>query len=117
VGKLYRGVLTIRPQCKVCGLALAGLATEDGPAFFIIMGFSGLLLPMVVAVEFFFAPPIWVHIIVWVPVTLAGTIGLLRPAKAIMITQAYRHLTPANGSSPTRGGGGANNANSGKSDN
>ena len=42
-------------------------------------------------VEVAFAPPLWVHCLVWLPVITAGAIAMLRPLKALMIALQYRH--------------------------
>ncbi|MDE1904383.1 MAG: DUF983 domain-containing protein, partial [Alphaproteobacteria bacterium] len=49
--------------------------------------------------EIAFAPPLWVHIALWTPVTIGGGIALLRPFKATLIAQQYRHR--ALGGGPT----------------
>jgi len=40
---------------------------------------------------FRFEPAFWVHILLWPILLLGGTIGLLRPLKAIMVAQQYHH--------------------------
>ena len=41
-------------------------------------------------VEFSFGPPIWVHVLLWVPLVLILSFGLLRPLKGLMIAQQYK---------------------------
>jgi uncharacterized protein (DUF983 family) len=41
--------------------------------------------------EAWFAPSLWVHMVVWGPVILFGAIALLRPFKAIMVAIQYHH--------------------------
>jgi uncharacterized protein (DUF983 family) len=38
-----------------------------------------------------FAPPLWVHLVLWIPAIVGGAILLLRPLKAGMIALQYRH--------------------------
>jgi len=38
-----------------------------------------------------FEPPIWVHMVLWLPVILGGCLGLLRPLKALMVALQYKH--------------------------
>jgi uncharacterized protein (DUF983 family) len=33
----------------------------------------------------------WVHLVLWVPAILGGSIALLRPFKAILVALQYRH--------------------------
>ena len=41
-------------------------------------------------VEVNYEPPYWVHIVLWTPLILGLTLGLLRPLKALMVFQQYR---------------------------
>jgi len=64
----------------------------DGAAVFLIfiLGFS--LVPMAWAFELLFAPPLWLHGILWTAAGL-GMIALLLPAsKAYIILLEWRHL-------------------------
>jgi uncharacterized protein (DUF983 family) len=94
-GPLYQGLLALRDRCTVCGLDFSNLAADDGPAFFIIVVLSAFVLPSAAAVEMIFHPPIWVHILIWPPVLVVGAVALMRPLKAWMIAQHYRHIVSA----------------------
>jgi len=94
-GPLYQGLLALRERCPACGLDYSKLAADDGPAFFIIVGLSAIVLPTTVAVEMIFRPPLWLHVVLWPPILLASSIALMRPLKAWMIAQHYRHILSA----------------------
>ena len=91
-GRLFQGLLTARGCCEACGLDYGGLDAEDGAAFFIIVGYSAILIPLAVWFESAVAPPLWVHVALWGPVVLGGSIVLLRPLKAWLMAQRYRHM-------------------------
>ena len=90
-GALYTGILTVRDSCAACGLDYGRLSGEDGAAFFVIVGYSALVIPLAVWFEFALTPPIWLHAVIWIPVVIGGSILLLRPLKAWMIAQQYVH--------------------------
>lgn len=90
-GKLYDGLLSVAAKCSECELDYGRFDSHDGPAFFIIVVWSAVVLPLAVWLEFALEPPIWVHMLIWVPVVLVGAIALMRPLKAWMIAQQYRH--------------------------
>jgi uncharacterized protein (DUF983 family) len=90
-GKLYQGLLTVRDTCDECGLDLSRLNTDDGAAFFIIVVYSAIIIPLALWVEFAFKPPLWVHLMIWIPVILGGAIALMRPLKAWLVAQHYKH--------------------------
>lgn len=41
--------------------------------------------------EVSFAPPLWLHVVLWFPAILGGSIALLRPFKAVLVALQYRH--------------------------
>jgi len=42
-------------------------------------------------VEMRYAPPIWVHALLWLPLVLILTIGPLRPLKGLLIALQFHH--------------------------
>ena len=91
-GRLFHGLLEVVPRCEVCGLDISAQDAGDGPAVFVILILGAIVVLLAALVEIKFAPPIWVHIALWFPVTVAGAILLLRPLKAGLIALQYRHL-------------------------
>jgi len=96
-GKLFKGFLKVVETCPACGLDLSGADAADGPAVFIIFILGALVVPMALLTEAWFAPPLWVHMVVWGPVILLGAIALLRPFKAIMVAIQYHHRSGEGG--------------------
>jgi uncharacterized protein (DUF983 family) len=91
-GRVFDGVLRVRPVCEVCGLDISAQDVGDGPAVFVILLLGAIVVALALIVERAFAPPIWVHVVLWLPVTLGGAILMLRPLKAGLIALQYRHL-------------------------
>jgi uncharacterized protein (DUF983 family) len=90
-GKLYDGLLSVAPRCSVCGLDLAAQDAGDGAAAFVVLILGALVVGLAILVEVEFAPPFWVHLVLWTPVVIGGAIALLRPLKAWLIAMQYRH--------------------------
>jgi uncharacterized protein (DUF983 family) len=90
-GRLFDGFLTVAPRCQNCGLEFDFADAGDGPAVFIMMIVGFIVVGLALFVEFTFHPPYWLHAILWVPLVLGLSIGLLRPLKGLMIAQQYRH--------------------------
>jgi uncharacterized protein (DUF983 family) len=89
-GKLYDGLLKVADCCAVSGRDFGDFNADDGAAFFIIVGFSALMIPLALWLEFSMSPPIWVHL-VWVPIIVSGAILLMRIVKAWLVAQQFRH--------------------------
>jgi uncharacterized protein (DUF983 family) len=90
-GKIYNGLLSVAPRCTVCGLDLAAQDAGDGPAVFVILILGAIVVALAVWVELTFSPPIWVHLVLWTPFTIGGSILMLRPLKAWLIAMQYHH--------------------------
>lgn len=90
-GKLFKGILDIAPSCSVCGLDLASHDNGDGPAVFVVLILGAVTVAAALIVEVNVTPPFWVHAVLWLPLILGGSIGLLRPFKALFFAINYRH--------------------------
>jgi uncharacterized protein (DUF983 family) len=38
-----------------------------------------------------YEPPIWLHLLLWLPLTMVLVLALMRPFKAILIALQYKH--------------------------
>jgi len=90
-GRLFSGYLTVAERCTVCGLDLRKADSGDGPAVFLIFLLGGVVVPAALLTESWFAPPLWVHMVVWPVAILGGALALLRPFKGVLIALQYRH--------------------------
>src|SRR5262249_11861433 len=90
-GRLFSGLLSVRGACEICGLDLSAQDAGDGPAVFVIFLLGLIVVGLAAVVEIRFSPPIWVHLLIWTPLILAGAIAMLRPLKAGLIALQYRH--------------------------
>ena len=78
----------------------AGGGSEIVTIVYILTGIS-LIVGFIVAfamlfTEFTLHPPVWVHLVVWMPLTAVLCLGLMRPFKAIMIAlQFHNHASQA----------------------
>jgi len=90
-GSLFKGFLDISAACSACGLGFAGQDAGDGPAVAIIFILGFAVVGMALGAELIFAPPLWVHALLWTPVVIGGSIGLLRPLKGMTVALQYRY--------------------------
>ena len=90
-GKLFSGFLKSAPCCSNCGLDFKFIDSGDGPAVFIIMIVGFIVVGAAMVTEIKYMPPIWLHMVLWLPLTLILSLGMLRPLKALMIALQYKH--------------------------
>ena len=88
-GRLFEGFLKVAPRCRSCGYDLAKADSGDGPAVFVILIAGFFCAFLMLYTELTFAPPIWVHIVIFLPLTLAVCLGLLRPLKGVMLAAQF----------------------------
>lgn len=90
-GGLFQGFLTLRPRCDQCGLDYGFADSADGPAVFVIFISGFVVVFAALAVEVLYAPPYWVHALLWLPLILITTLGPLRPMKGLLIALQFHH--------------------------
>ena len=90
-GRLYRGLLTVADRCDVCGFDLSAQDSGDGPAVFVILILGAVVVALALLTESAFAPPLWVHAVLWPPLILGLALVMLRVLKSLLISLQYRH--------------------------
>lgn len=90
-GSLFRGYLTVAPACTHCGLDFSGLSAGDGPAVFAVLIVGFLVAGGTLILEITVRPPYWVHAVIWLPTIVILSLLVLRPLKAWLIVQQWRH--------------------------
>ncbi len=94
-GPLFSGFLKVSERCESCGLDLRAADSGDGPAVFIILIVGAIVGFLALYVEIAFSPPIWLHMVLWLPMTLILCLGLLRPFKGVMLALQFHHKAAA----------------------
>ncbi|MBJ3777593.1 DUF983 domain-containing protein [Acuticoccus sp. 2012] len=90
-GKLFKGFLSLRESCDVCGLDYDFADPADGPAFFVLCFTCVPALIVAVWVEVALQPPLWVHFLTTLPLIIAACVLPLRPLKAWLIASQFYH--------------------------
>ncbi|KXF78370.1 hypothetical protein ATN84_00770 [Paramesorhizobium deserti] len=90
-GKLFDGYINTARQCGNCGLDYSFADSGDGPAAFVILIVGFLVVGLALWMEVTINPPLWVHFILWIPLTIILSLVLLRWIKGILITLQYRN--------------------------
>jgi uncharacterized protein (DUF983 family) len=84
-GHLFRAFLKVADRCDACGEELHHHRADDFPAYCVILTVGHIVVPLVLAVEVAYVPPLWVHAALWVPLILVMSIGLLQPFKGTIV--------------------------------
>jgi uncharacterized protein (DUF983 family) len=90
-GRLFSGFLKLAPSCSVCGLDYAFADSGDGPAVFVIFVVSPLVVLFALILGALVNLPPFVHLLIWIPVTILMCLALLRPFKATLVALQFRN--------------------------
>jgi uncharacterized protein (DUF983 family) len=90
-GPLLRGFLTIRDACPACGLDYGFAEPADGPAFFGMTAVGIVGMGLFMWFEFTVHPPIWVHMVVTMPLLVIACLAVLRPLKGWLVSEQWVH--------------------------
>lgn len=94
---LFAGWTRFADRCRACGLDLTRFNVGDGPAAFLTLGIGAIVVALALWLQLAAEPPWWLHVLLWVPLTVLGVVLGLRIAKAALLQSEYRN----------RAGGGA----------
>ena len=90
-GRLFSGFLKVVDACAVCGFDFTRLNTGDGAAIFVMQIAGGIVVFTALFVEIAWSPPMWVHLVIFLPLVLVLSLGLMRPGKGAMIALQMRN--------------------------
>jgi uncharacterized protein (DUF983 family) len=88
-GHLFDGFLKVAPSCEACGFDLGSADSGDGPAVFVILVGGFLVAFAALFTEVAVHPPVWVHLVLWLPITVIVCLALLRPFKGAMLAAQF----------------------------
>ncbi|WP_271602530.1 MULTISPECIES: DUF983 domain-containing protein [unclassified Bradyrhizobium] len=84
-GHMFGRFLKVAHACDHCGEELSHQRADDFPAYLVMVVVGHLVVPAILAVETAYAPPVWLQLAVWLPVTLFASLALLQPTKGAIV--------------------------------
>lgn len=88
---MFSKYLKVADECSVCGTELHHHRADDAPPYFTIFIVGHILLGGVLSLEQAYAPPSWVHLIIWLPLAVIACLVLLPRAKGALIGLQWAH--------------------------
>ena len=88
-GLFERGV-RFRDRCPSCGLDYGRYNVGDGPAAFLTLIIGALLIALALGLDAALHPPLWLHAILWIPLTIAAVLYGLRVGKAALLASEHQ---------------------------
>jgi uncharacterized protein (DUF983 family) len=78
-------------RCPNCGLDFSKFNVGDGPAAFLTLILGALVVALAITLELKVHPPLWLHMLIWIPFTAGGVVLSLRAAKGALMSAEYRN--------------------------
>jgi uncharacterized protein (DUF983 family) len=89
-GHLFRRFLKVADACEVCGEDFTAQRADDFPAYLVIIVVGHIVVPALLAVEVAYAPPAWLQLAIWLPLTLFSALALLQPTKGAIVALQWQ---------------------------
>ena len=90
-GPLFQGFLKVVDRCAACDFDFTRLNTGDGAAIFIMQIAGGIVVFTALYFQIAYEPPIWLMLLIALPMSLILSLGLMRPGKGLMIALQMRN--------------------------
>jgi len=105
-GRMFRAFLKVSDKCPACGEELHHHRADDFPAYLVTVLTGFLLVPIVLAVEMSYTPPVWLSVSLWPAIAFVMAMALLQPVKGTVVAlQWYAGLHGFEAAKKARQGG------------
>lgn len=84
-GKLFASYVKTRDHCDNCGEAFHHHRADDLPAYLVILVVGHIVVGSFMGVEATSTLSLWQHLAIWIPVTIAMSLAMLRPTKGAVV--------------------------------
>ena len=89
-GELFEGYLKVAPRCSNCGLSFDFADAGDGAAWFVMLITGCVGVGSILGIEAAYQPPLWIHVLVAIPLLIILPLLLLRPIKGVLLAQQWK---------------------------
>ncbi|MGH8325036.1 MAG: DUF983 domain-containing protein, partial [Steroidobacteraceae bacterium] len=89
-GNMFRKFLKVADACPACREELHHHRADDFPAYLVIVIVGHVVVALTLVVEAAFAPPLWLHAIIWLPITVLMALLLIQPIKGLVVAWQWQ---------------------------
>lgn len=84
-GHIYSSYAKVKDECDACGEVLKHHRADDLPAYLTILIIGHLVVFNALSVEQAYQPALWVHVALWGPLTVIGSLLLIPRFKGAIV--------------------------------
>lgn len=90
-GTLFKGFLEFALRCEACHADFTNEDAGDGPAVFVIFIVGIFVIPMALGFSMILGAPMWLTLLVWIPIIIIVCLALLRLMRGVMFNLQWKH--------------------------
>lgn len=84
-GRLFGSYLKVEHACQACGEELHHQRADDAPPYVVITIVAHVIVGALLWAEVTYQPPVWLHMAIWLPLTVILSLALLPPVKGALV--------------------------------
>jgi uncharacterized protein (DUF983 family) len=88
---MFAGPIAFASRCRACGLDFQGFNVGDGPIALLTLVIGAIVVTGLAIVQVSADPPLWLQLLIWIPVTAIAVVFALRVAKGALLALEYRN--------------------------
>jgi uncharacterized protein (DUF983 family) len=89
-GHMFRAFLKVADNCPACGEELHHHRADDFPAYLVVVIVGHVIVAGTLMVEAAYGWPLWLHALVWLPVTTGLALALIQPVKGLVVAWQWQ---------------------------
>jgi uncharacterized protein (DUF983 family) len=86
---LFSRFLVVADHCRGCGAALHHQRADDAPPYFTMFIVGHVVIALLLLVERRYQPDVWLHLALWLPLTVGLSLWLLPRIKGALVAQQW----------------------------
>jgi uncharacterized protein (DUF983 family) len=84
-GNLFYKYLKVNDHCSHCHEELFHQRADDAPPYFTIFIVGHIIVPAMLILEKMYHPALWIHMALWIPLTIGLCFWILQPMKGATV--------------------------------
>lgn len=84
-GRLFASFLKPDHACSECCEEFHHHRADDAPPYFTIFIVGHVIIPALLIVEVMWRPELWIHMAIWIPLTILLSFALMQPIKGTLV--------------------------------
>ena len=90
-GRIFHAFLKVSERCPSCGEELHHHRADDFPAYLVVVIVGHVVVAAALAIEVAFSPPLWLHALIFLPLTAGLALALIQPVKGLVVAFQWQH--------------------------